>query len=79
MYTPMSRNHFLKVANGKSDHATLSKANARKKARAEFCLTKLRHWNERETRIANAASSQEQKDRAVQWVSLLQGLGSSPP
>ena len=61
MYTPISRNHFLKVANGKSDHATLSKANARNKTRAEFCLTKLPHWNERETRIANAARVRSEK------------------
>jgi hypothetical protein len=61
MYTPASRNHFLKVASGKSDHATLSKANARKKARAEFCATKLCHWNEREKRIAIAARIRSEK------------------
>src|ERR1700747_326477 len=55
MYTPVSRNNFLKVASGKSDHATLSKANVIKKASAEFCATNLRHWNERETRITNDA------------------------
>ena len=41
MHIPTSRNHFLKVASGKSDHVTLSKANAKKKARAEFCATNL--------------------------------------
>src|SRR5262249_7604824 len=61
MYTPMSRNHFLKVASGKSDQATLSKANSRRKARAEFFATNFCHWNERETRIVNAAAARSEK------------------
>src|SRR5262245_42394046 len=51
---PTSRNHFLKVANGKSDQATLSKPNATKLARAMFCAKNLRHGNDRDTRIENA-------------------------
>jgi hypothetical protein len=61
MTTPVSRNHFLKVANGKSDHATLSKANARRKTRVEFCATKSGHWNERERRIAVATKVRSKK------------------
>src|SRR5580658_3646473 len=60
-YKPVSRNHFLKVGSGKSDHATLSRANARNRTRAEFCDMNLRHWNERETRITTASRMRREK------------------
>ena len=57
----MSRNHFLNAANGKSDQVTLSKANTRKKTRAEFWATNLLHWNDRNRRITNAARASSEK------------------